>query len=163
MAYVTSVLESAKPQGESCFICEGLASERDRENLLVLRTPICVVYMNRYPYTNGHLLVAPRAHKGRIQDLDQAEMVEIQFLIQKFVAILEEMMRPQGFNIGLNLGKVAGAGLPGHLHWHIVPRWGGDTNFMSVLSDVRVIIQSLDEFYQCLMDALKKEPPGVSS
>ena len=157
MAYGTGVLESEKPKVDSCFICDGLADTKDRQNHLVLRTPTCVVYLNRYPYSNGHLLIAPKAHKGRIQELDAAEALEVQQLLQKFATILEEMMAPQGFNIGLNLGKIAGAGLPGHIHWHIVPRWNGDTNFMTVLNDARVIIQSLDDFYQCITARLQAE------
>src|SRR5208337_2558890 len=107
-------------------------------------------------YNNGHLLVAPRRHIGQLQQLDSDEILDVQQTLTRMVVRLEELMRPEGFNIGLNLGKVAGAGLPGHLHWHIVPRWNGDTNFMPVLADVKVIAQSLDAFWDMLVESISK-------
>ena len=103
-----------------------------------------------FPYNNGHLLVAPRAHKGRLDELDADELLETMETLRRMVRVLDELMRPDGYNVGLNLGRAAGAGLPGHLHWHIVPRWNGDTNFMPVLADVKVIVQSLDALYDLL-------------
>ena len=141
-------LAPAKP--DECFICSGLADTNDRQNLVALRTPLSAVVLNRFPYNNGHLLVAPRAHKGRLDELDSAEMLDLMETVRKMTALLQDLMKPDGFNIGLNLGKVAGAGLPGHLHWHIVPRWNGDTNFMPVLGDTKVISQSLDSLWQML-------------
>src|SRR5436309_1326251 len=151
-----SYVASAKPPGEHdpCFICAGLAEKNDRENLIAWRGPKSVVVLNRFPYNNGHLLVAPNAHKAELHELDADEIVETQQTIARLVNVLRDLMKPEGFNIGLNLGKVAGAGLPGHLHWHVVPRWNGDTNFMSVLADVRVIAQSLDALYDLLAPAL---------
>ncbi len=148
LAYVAA----AEPSTEAapCFICRGLAESDDRTNLVVRRTPHSVVVLNRYPYNNGHLLVAPRRHIGRLQDLEPAEILDTQQTLTLMVQRLESLIRPNGFNIGLNLGKVAGAGLPGHLHWHIVPRWNGDTNFMPVLADTKVIVQSLDSLYDLL-------------
>jgi len=143
----------AKPtpsKPDECFICSGLAGTNDRQNLVALRTPVSAVVLNRFPYNNGHLLVAPRAHKGRLEELDSAEMLDLMETLRKMTALLQDLMKPDGFNIGLNLGKVAGAGLPGHLHWHIVPRWNGDTNFMPVLGDTKVISQSLDSLWQML-------------
>ena len=137
-------------QKNDCFICEGLAREDDRGNLILERSERCVVVLNRFPYNNGHLLIAPRAHKGRLDELDADELLETMETVRRMVAQLERRMRPDGFNIGLNLGTAAGAGLPGHLHWHIVPRWNGDTNFMPVLSDTKVIAQSLDSLYDLL-------------
>src|SRR5436305_8791750 len=128
LSYVTAPKEPTDP--EPCFLCRGLAEDRDRANLIALRTPRSVVVLNRFPYNNGHLLVAPKAHKGRLDELTPDETLELQQTVTRMVAVLERLMKPEGFNIGLNLGKVAGAGLPGHLHWHIVPRWNGDTNFM---------------------------------
>jgi ATP adenylyltransferase len=142
---------------QPCFICQGLAEECDRANLIVLRNPLTVVVLNRFPYNNGHLLVAPCAHKAGLEDLDPAESLEIMQTTQHMVQLLRELLRPEGFNVGLNLGRVAGAGLPGHLHWHIVPRWNGDTNFMPVFSDTRVIVQSLDALYDLLAERLRKE------
>ncbi len=140
---------------DRCFICEGLAAEDDRAHLIALRTPFSVVVLNRYPYNNGHLLIAPRAHKERLADLDPNEILETQETLGRMVNVLDEVMHPDGYNIGLNLGRVAGAGLPGHLHWHLVPRWNGDTNFMPVLGDVKVIVQSLDALYDLLAEKLR--------
>jgi ATP adenylyltransferase len=140
---------------DACFICRGLTDAKDRENLVALRGPKTVVVLNRFPYNNGHLLIAPNAHKGQLHELDVEEIVEMQKTITRLVAVLADMMKPDGFNIGLNLGKAAGAGLPGHLHWHLVPRWNGDTNFMPVFSDTRVIVQSLEQFYDLLKPRLK--------
>ena len=155
-----SYVASAKPPTEHdpCFICQGLAEKNDRDNLIAWRGMKCVVVLNRFPYNNGHLLVAPNAHKAELHELDAEEILEMQQTIAQLVGVLREMMKPEGFNVGLNLGKVAGAGLPGHLHWHIVPRWNGDTNFMSVLADTRVIVQSLDQFYTYLTEHLVPTP-----
>jgi ATP adenylyltransferase len=131
-----------------------LAQADDRANLIVLRKELTVVVLNRFPYNNGHLLVAPRAHKAELGDLYPGEMLEITQTLGTLVQLLRELLRADGFNLGLNLGRVAGAGLPGHLHWHIVPRWHGDTNFMPVLADTRVIVQSLDSLYDLLQARL---------
>lgn len=138
------------PSGETCFICKGLAEQNDRENLIVLRTDLSVVFLNRFPYNNGHLLIAPREHKGHLSELNDAENLDMMHAINRFIEIMDEEMHPDGYNIGLNLGKAAGAGLPGHLHWHLVPRWNGDTNFMPIVADVKVIVQSLDALYEIL-------------
>ncbi|HEV3146662.1 MAG TPA: HIT domain-containing protein [Gemmataceae bacterium] len=154
LAYVS---KASQPKGDECFICSALASSNDRENLVALRTSRSVVMLNRFPYNNGHLLIAPLAHKGRLEELDAEEMLDGLDTVRRMVRLLEELIRAEGFNIGLNLGKVAGAGLPGHLHWHIVPRWNGDTNFMPVLGDVKVIAQSLDAMWEMLTERLKNE------
>src|SRR5438477_2360106 len=148
LAYVAT----AKPPADDdpCFICRGLDGQDDRGNLIVLRTPRSVVLLNRFPYNNGHLLVAPRAHKGRLDELTPEELLETMETLRRMVGVLDELMHPDGYNIGLNLGRAAGAGLPGHLHWHVVPRWDGDTNFMPVLADVKVIAQALDALYDLL-------------
>ena len=140
--------------GEECFICRGLAAATDRENLIVERTPLSVVVLNKFPYNNGHLLLSPRAHKGRLDDLTEPEALDLHLAIRRTIGVLERTMRPDGFNVGLNLGAAAGAGLPGHLHWHVVPRWNGDTNFMPIFADVKVIVQSLDALYDLLTTAL---------
>src|SRR2546430_13749876 len=144
------------PKPDECFICTGLAADADRESLIALRTPQSVVLLNRFPYNNGHLLVAPRAHKGSLSDLTVDELLEVMETLRKMVAVLDRVMRPEGYNIGLNLGHAAGAGLPGHLHWHVVPRWHGDTNFMPILADVKVIVQSLDTLYDLLVERLRQ-------
>ncbi|HYT90921.1 MAG TPA: HIT domain-containing protein [Gemmataceae bacterium] len=155
LAYVATPRPPAAE--DPCFICEGLAADDDRRNLITLRTPLSVVVLNRFPYNNGHLLVAPRAHKGGLHQLDAGEILETQLTLRRMVALIDGLMRPDGYNIGLNLGRAAGAGLPGHLHWHIVPRWHGDTNFMPVLTDVKVIVQSLDALYELLTERLRQE------
>ena len=152
---------------EPCFICRGLAADEDRRNLIVLRTPQSTVLLNRFPYNNGHLLVSPHAHKGDLHDLDRDELLETMETLRRLVGVLDELMHPDGYNIGLNLGAAAGAGLPGHLHWHVVPRWHGDTNFMPVLSDTRVIVQSLDALYDLLTERLHgergRQPPDSAA
>lgn len=146
------VAAAKKPTDDDpCFICQGLADHDDRKNLIALRTSASVVVLNRFPYNNGHLLVAPRAHKGQLAELETAEMLEVMETVRHMVRLLDGLMHPDGYNIGLNLGKSAGAGLPGHLHWHIVPRWDGDTNFMPVLSDTKVIVQSLEALYDLMV------------
>jgi ATP adenylyltransferase len=137
-----------------CFICDAAASADDRANLIVMRTPLSVVILNRYPYNNGHLLVGPLGHKGTLDQLTAAELMESMETVRRAVATLQEQIHPDGFNIGLNLGRTAGAGLPGHLHWHIVPRWNGDTNFMPVVADTKVISQSLDALYDLIVGPL---------
>jgi ATP adenylyltransferase len=153
LAYVAA--DKPPAEGDSCFLCRARDASDDRANLIALRTPRSIVVLNRYPYNNGHLLIAPRDHKGRLDELEAGELLEVMETLRRMVAVLQVLMRPDGFNIGLNLGRAAGAGLPGHLHWHIVPRWDGDTNFMPVLTDVKVIAQSLDAFYDALVAKLQ--------
>jgi ATP adenylyltransferase len=154
-----SYVAAAKPPSadDPCFICEGLSGSDDRRNLIAWRRPLSVVVLNRFPYNNGHLLIAPRAHKGRLEEFTTDEVLEVQDTLRHMVAVLDNRMHPDGYNIGLNLGRAAGAGLPGHLHWHIVPRWNGDTNFMSVLADTRVVVQSLDSLFDLLVGRLGQE------
>jgi ATP adenylyltransferase len=155
--YIQTASNSTQ-SSSGCFLCQGLAEEDDRENLIVLRRAHSFVVLNRYPYNNGHLLIAPRVHKGEIGDLAGPELCEPIETIQMMIRALDRMLQPQGYNIGLNQGKSAGAGLPGHLHWHIVPRWDGDTNFMPILGDTKVIVESLFEFYERLHGELECEP-----
>ena len=144
---------------DACFLCRALAAgpEEDRENLLAWRGRNSALFLNRYPYNNGHLLVAPLVHKGALGELSGEELTEPIETVSRVVGILDRMFRPQGYNVGLNLGKSAGAGLPGHLHWHIVPRWDGDTNFMPVLGQTKVIVESLHDFYDRLVAELAAE------
>ncbi|HZU38811.1 MAG TPA: HIT domain-containing protein [Gemmataceae bacterium] len=155
LSYVTAAKKPAEE--DPCFICRALHEANDRANLIALRTPRSVVLLNRFPYNNGHLLVAPRAHKGSLEELDADELLETMETLRRMVAVLDHLIHPDGYNIGLNLGRVAGAGLPGHLHWHIVPRWNGDSNFMPVLSDTKVIVQSLEALYDMLVGHLKPD------
>jgi len=157
-----SYVASGKPPGpeDPCFLCQGLREADDRRNLIALRCPLSVVVLNRFPYNNGHLLVAPRAHKGRLGELDPPEILETQTTLQRMVQAMDDLMHPDGYNIGLNLGRAAGAGLPGHLHWHVVPRWNGDTNFMPVLANAKVIVQALDALYDLLVTRFRECPKG---
>jgi ATP adenylyltransferase len=138
---------------ETCFICRAVAESDDRANLVAERSGLSVVILNRFPYNNGHLLVAPLQHRGRPDELADAEQLDLQRLIAKYVGLFERLMNAEGFNVGLNLGKAAGAGLPGHLHWHLVPRWQGDTNFMPATAHLRVIPQALDALWEMLHEA----------
>jgi ATP adenylyltransferase len=133
-----------------------LASGRDREHRIVHRTEHSCVVLNKFPYNNGHLLVAPLLHLAGLDDLPEAVLFDLQLTLRTMIGVLERIMKPDGFNVGLNLGAAAGAGLPGHLHWHIVPRWNGDANFMPVVADTKVIVQSLDSLYDILERELKQ-------
>lgn len=142
---------------EGCFLCRYRDSTADEETFVVARGAHSLAVLNRYPYNNGHLLVACTAHKASLDELDDAELLDCMQQVRRMTEVLIRVLHPDGFNIGLNLGKVAGAGLPGHLHWHVVPRWSGDTNFMPVLGDVNVIPQSLEALYNQLRAELSGE------
>jgi ATP adenylyltransferase len=139
---------------KGCFLCrsrnQGL---RGRDNLVLWRSGRCLVVLNRFPYTGGHLLVAPLRHIGSLKRLPPEVMGEMMELARDAAEVLARALKAEGFNIGLNLGRCAGAGLPGHLHLHVVPRWSGDTNFMATLGDVRVIPQSLFQLRRQLLRA----------
>jgi ATP adenylyltransferase len=154
--YIQKPTESIET-GPTCFLCCALASTDDRENLVVERSSHAFVVLNRYPYNNGHLLVAPRVHRGALGDLAGPELFEPIATVARMITVLDRMFQPEGYNVGLNQGKAAGAGLPGHLHWHIVPRWDGDTNFMPVLSNSKIIAESLHGFYDRLVTELSRE------
>lgn len=146
-------------QKSDCFICDVLNAplSHDAQHLVVSRHPRCFVILNRFPYNNGHLLVCPNSHKGDLACLDPDEMLELMQVTSSTIELLKRVMHPHGFNVGINIGRVAGAGLPGHLHIHIVPRWDGDTNFMPVLADVKVIPQALEELRDILANALSED------
>lgn len=134
-----------------CFICKYLANPQgDDENLVLWRTQKSVVILNRFPYNNGHLLIAPARHIAELEEADDSEMLEMIKLVRESQKALTAAIKPHGFNVGANFGRCAGAGLPGHLHMHIVPRWDGDTNFINVCSDTDVISQSLIELFDLL-------------
>ncbi len=151
LSYVATPKKAGDAPAEAgCFLCRGVAGTDDRANLLVYRSELSVVVLNRFPYNTGHLLVSPKTHKARPDELTEAELLDQQLVLRRMLDALQRRMSPDGFNVGLNLGAAAGAGLPGHLHWHIVPRWNGDTNFMPVLTDTKVMVQSLDALYDLL-------------
>jgi len=147
-------------KGGECFLCEAAAaSEQDRRARLVLwMTDLSMVLLNRYPYTNGHLLIAPRAHKAELDELTAEESLDLGRQTAAAARLLRGALSAQGFNIGMNLGRCAGAGVPGHLHQHVVPRWAGDTNFMAVVGEVRVVPQALSQLYDELAKAAAAEP-----
>ena len=139
-----------------CFICQGVADPADVRRHVIEVNDHCITLLNRFPYNNGHLLIAPNKHQGELEDLTVEVEIEILRTVRRMVAALRETLHPQGFNVGVNLGLAAGAGLPGHLHWHIVPRWNGDTNFMPALGAAKIIPQSLDALSVILTDYLAK-------
>jgi ATP adenylyltransferase len=142
---------------EGCFICRKLTEPRDDdENLVLWRTNKSIVFLNRFPYNNGHLLIAPQRHIAELEQTDSQERIELTSLIIESQKALQLAVQPHGFNVGMNFGQCAGAGLPGHLHIHIVPRWQGDTNFMSVCADTKVISQSLSELLEILKEVSAK-------
>jgi ATP adenylyltransferase len=137
---------------EGCFLCRARDGD-DETGLVVHRGERALVVLNKFPYASGHLMVAPNRHEGEFVDLDADEALEIHRLASAGVAALAETMRPQGFNLGWNLGRIAGAGLVDHIHLHVVPRWAGDTNFMPVLADVKILPEALADTRRKLADA----------
>jgi ATP adenylyltransferase len=147
------VKDASKDIEEECIFCAKPAADDDGANLIVHRGESCFVILNLFPYTNGHLMVAPYEHIGRIQDLSSATVAEMMGLAQRAMGRLEEVYEPHGYNVGFNQGRVAGAGFEYHIHMHVVPRWGGDTNFMPVIADTKVMPQTLEESYESLKGA----------
>jgi ATP adenylyltransferase len=136
-----------------CFFCRKSQEFADAKNHIIIRERNCFALLNTYPYTAGHLMVAPYKHTGELDDLSEQELSDLMALTRRCKQLLAKTMRPEGFNIGLNLGRCAGAGVLDHLHMHIVPRWNADTNFMPVLADTHIVPQALDEIW----DALRKQ------
>ncbi|TWT41762.1 AP-4-A phosphorylase [Phycisphaerae bacterium RAS1] len=137
-------LENIDAPAGGCFLCRYRDDRAgDEANHVVWRSESLLLVLNRFPYNNGHLLVAPTLHQGKLEDLPEGVLTRLMLAVRDAQRVLAAALNAQGFNIGLNLGHCAGAGLPDHLHFHIVPRWGGDTNFMPVLSDVKVIPEAL--------------------
>jgi ATP adenylyltransferase len=139
-----------QPKAEGCIFCSKPAEKNDQKNLIVHRGEFCFVIMNYYPYNNGHLMVIPYRHIAGMEELTSEENMEMMKLLPLSIKALKNSMHPDGFNIGMNLGKVAGAGVKDHLHFHVVPRWDGDTNFMPVTGHSKVISQALEETWHSL-------------
>lgn len=135
--------DTPPPGATGCIFCDKPGAGDDEAHLVVARAKHCFVLLNLYPYNNGHLMVAPYRHVARLEDLPDEEIAELMQVAARIEPVLRATMNPDGFNIGMNVGRVAGAGIDAHLHLHIVPRWGGDTNFMPVLGDTKIIPQSL--------------------
>ncbi|MDR3255053.1 MAG: HIT domain-containing protein [Synergistaceae bacterium] len=153
MEYINS--SNANPT-EGCVFCS-CTTDDDEENLIITRGKTCFTVLNRYPYSNGHLLVIPYRHTPLLESLTSDEMLELMTLSQAAVTALKKMMNPDGFNLGINVGKVAGAGIDAHIHFHVVPRWSGDTNFMSVTAETKVLPEALSVTRARLIDALKEK------
>jgi ATP adenylyltransferase len=158
MAYIE---KDTKDSG--CIFCVKVAEDRDEENLILYRGERCFVIMNLFPYNNGHLMIAPYAHVPTIEQLDAPTLTEMMTTAQLCLAVLAAAMHPHGYNMGINQGTVAGAGIADHVHYHVVPRWNGDTNFMPVLADVKVMPDFLANTYRQLREQivrLRGEPPS---
>jgi ATP adenylyltransferase len=148
-------IQNNKPEDE-CVFCFVLQQPDSSENLVLSRGEHAFVILNRFPYTSGHLMVVPYAHYPSLELLDASTRAEIMELASKSIQVLQQVYSPEGFNLGINIGKVAGAGIAGHVHLHVVPRWGGDTNFMTSLGDTRVLPETLEDTYQRVKEAWQK-------
>ena len=148
------------PKEPGCIFCNRVNRNQDREDLILFRGKRAFVIMNKYPYNNGHLMIVPYKHTSALEELDQEDVLELHQLLVFSQKNLQALMNPQGFNIGLNIGQCAGAGIKEHLHYHIVPRWNGDVNFMPVFSDTKVINEFLLESYNKLKKYFEISPEG---
>ena len=137
-----------------CIFCHKPAQKNDRENLILHRGESVFIIMNKYPYNNGHIMVVPYRHESEVDQLTKNEYSEMMLLVQRTIRALKKLMNPQGFNIGMNVGAAAGAGIDDHLHFHIVPRWNADTNFMPVIGHTKVISEVLDDTWEQLQKIL---------
>ena len=146
LEYVTGPREEG-----GCVFCEALRErEQERQRHVLYRDEHAFIMLNRFPYNNGHLLLSPVAHVGDLEELPLDVFLHLGELLRASIGVLREAYRPEGMNLGMNLGSCAGAGVPGHLHWHLVPRWGGDTNFMPVLAETRCIVEHLESSWELL-------------
>ena len=150
MEYLDSHREEDAGDGPGACVFCALLREDGEERRVLQRGALAFVTLAKYPYNPGHLLVLPTRHVGEVEEIDPDEAAEAFELIQRSIRVLREASEPHGFNVGLNLGRVAGAGIPGHLHWHVVPRWGGDTNFMPVVGETRVLPELLEQTFEKL-------------
>lgn len=151
MAFITP----KTPKSDACIFCTQPATQRDDEYYIIHRGERCYIMLNLYPYNNGHLMIAPYQHVASIAQLDSETLAELMAQVQLALKALRLAMNPDGFNMGINEGKVAGAGFAEHLHFHIVPRWQGDTNFMPVIADIKVMPDHLENVYRQLKEALE--------
>lgn len=157
MAYIAP--KTQPPPG--CIFCTQPAAQRDEEFHILYRGERCYMMLNLYPYSNGHLMIAPYQHVNSIEKLDAGTLAELMAQVQLALRALRLAMHPDGFNMGINEGKVAGAGYDEHMHFHVVPRWNGDTNFMPVLADVKVMPEHLDVVYQQVKQAIESIKEGA--
>ena len=143
-------------QGEGCLFCNALAQPDNKENLIVKRGEKAFVILNLYPYTSGHIMVAPIVHQPSLELLDPESRAEVMELIAQAIVVLRGVYKPHGFNVGANIGEAAGAGEPGHVHMHVVPRWTGDTSFMASLGETRVLPEALKDTYKRVKESFQK-------
>jgi ATP adenylyltransferase len=151
--YIASITER---QEGACFVCDARDSNDDAGNLVLWRGPNAIAMLNRFPYTGGHALICPNAHVADISEVDEETSQEISRMCCDMVEVLKHAVHAHGYNIGVNLGIAAGAGLPGHLHWHVVPRWQGDTNYLEALAQVRMVPISLEQLQVLITDAARQ-------
>ncbi len=160
ITYIQGLSQPTQPdEADSCFLCAAAAAQDPltrRQRLVLMQDERGMMMLNRYPYTNGHLLIAPASHLADLSDLSIEQRNGMMELAELGCRLLRKAMVPQGLNVGVNLGRCAGAGLPGHVHMHVVPRWSGDVNFMDSVGNVRVIPQALEDTLQLLTDTLAK-------
>ena len=149
-------LRGTTVEEKECIFCKMLSEDRDRENLVIHRGRAAFAVMNLYPYNSGHLMIVPKRHVGQFGDLQPDELLELDKLLQTAIRALERTMKPHGFNLGMNLGRVAGAGIQDHLHYHLVPRWNGDTNFMPIVGQTKVLSELLQEGWEKLHAEFQK-------
>jgi ATP adenylyltransferase len=140
-------IQAARHDDDECFLCAEPADDDDERHFILGRAARAFACLNIYPYNPGHLLVAPFRHVPDLESLDTDETADCDALLKRSVKALKTVGEPHGFNLGMNLGSVAGAGVPGHLHWHVVPRWGGDTNFMPIVAETRVLPELLEQTF----------------
>lgn len=145
------ILSDKSDEVTGCLFCTKAQDDRDRENLILCRGAYTYIILNLYPYNNGHLMVVPYQHTGQLEELDAATLAEMMWQVSRSVAVLKRSMSPDGFNIGINIGHAAGAGVEQHVHMHVVPRWVGDTNFMPVVGETRLIPEELHTTYERLL------------
>ena len=159
MQYVTSTNKKV----DGCVFCAKLSDgvELDRQNYVIFRGRLTITVLNIYPYTTGHLMVLPCKHVAALADVPQSAQVEMMLLASYFTDLLAKAMAPDGFNVGINIGRAAGAGIDSHLHMHIVPRWSGDNNFMAVVGETRVLPEKLEDTYDRIVAALERDPPNL--
>lgn len=143
MEYIDAAKRAIDDEG--CIFCDLPAEDDDERTKILARGELAFVILNSFPYNPGHLMVAPFRHVGEFGALEAEELAEVDALVARSIRVLDDEMQPHGYNLGMNLGRVAGAGIPGHVHWHVVPRWNGDTNFMPVVGQTRVLPELLEE------------------
>ena len=146
MEYILAAQES----DEGCIFCDKPKEKDDAKNLIVYRSDLCFVILNKYPYNNGHLMIVPYVHESDLTKISTETALDMHHITQRSVIVLQNTIKPHGLNIGINLGRTAGAGIEEHLHYHIVPRWNGDTNFMPVISETKVVSEALQQTWEKL-------------